>query len=142
MTPKCGSLGIHDMASVPIAPLRCVPPSIPPSLPLCWSWSWLEFSVSPPPGRHAPDGISEVPGVPSGASFSNSEWGWLRVHHVRRASWRERKHRLSRLLLRGSLTVGKDNPLQGGRQSSEELEEQAQGRVRRSCSSRFENLHP
>lgn len=96
--PKGGSLGPHDTAS-PL-PLCDVCPQRGPSLPPCWSRPWLELSVPPSPGGLTPDGISNVPGVPSGASFSSSGWGPFRVHHVRRASWRERKYCLTQLSVR------------------------------------------
>lgn len=110
--------GSQDTAS-PL--LLCdVCPAVCPSLPPCWSWPWLEFSAPPPAGRLTPDGISDVPGVLSGASFSSSAWGLLRVHHVRRASCRERKYCLTQVPLGRESDCGKRGlAFTGGRQSSE-----------------------
>lgn len=82
-------------------------PQLAPSLPACCSWAWLQHSAASPSAGRTPDGISGVPGAPSGTSFSSSGWGWCRVHHVRRASWRERKCCLTQFPLWASLAVGK-----------------------------------
>lgn len=73
------------------------------SLPPCCSGPWLGFWVPPPPAGCTPGGISisDVPGVSSWASFSSSERGRFRVHHVRRASWREGKHCLDSVPFEG-----------------------------------------
>lgn len=75
------------------------------SLPPGCSQSWLESSAPPPAAGHSPDGTSDASGVPSWDSFSSPEWGQFRVHHVRRASWREREHCWTQLPSEGSPAV-------------------------------------
>lgn len=85
-----------------------------PSLPPGCSWPWLEFSAPLPAAGHSPDGVSLIPVVPSRASSSSSAWGQCRVHHVRRASWRDGKHGLTQLPLEESPAVEEEAPLPRG----------------------------
>lgn len=116
-----------DMGSVPTAPLCGEPPACP-SLPPGCPWPWLQFSAVPPPTGHSPAGLSGGSHVLSWASFSCSGRGQFRVHHVRRASWRERRHWLESVVLERSPAVEERTSLmEGGQSNSREHEDQGQG---------------